>query len=68
MPLMRSVESGAKIFSSGSVGFERARGIGVGAGFERVLALEFEQRGDFRQNFRDLILCHSASINRKRRG
>ena len=36
-------------------GFQRAGGVDVGARFERVFALEFEQRGDLRQNFRDLV-------------
>ena len=39
-------------------GLERARGVDVGAGFERVFALQFQQGADLRQNFRNLIFCH----------
>ena len=43
--------------------FERAGGVGVGAGLERVLTLEFKQRADFVQNFRHAIFVHVKNMN-----
>ena len=39
-------------------GLDRARGIGVGARLERVLAFQLQQRADADQNFCDLIFVH----------
>ena len=42
--------------------FEGARGVGVGAGLERIFALEFEQRADLRQESPRPFLCPCAEI------
>jgi 3' terminal RNA ribose 2'-O-methyltransferase Hen1 len=49
-------------------GFEGAGGIDVGAGFEGVLAFEFEEGGYLGEDLRDLLVIHGWKINWKWRG
>ena len=59
MPLMRASDLwGEHRFQRLAQGLDGAGGVGVSARFERILAFEFEQRGDLRQNFSDLIFVH----------
>ena len=59
---MRASDSGGEHrFQRLAQGFDGAGGVGVSARFERVLAFEFEQRGDLRQNLCDLIFIHWVS-------
>ena len=46
-------------------GFNRAGGVGVGAGLERIFALQFQQRADAHENFRDLIFVHAGNMERE---
>src|SRR5260221_10936282 len=43
-------------------GFEGAGGVGISAGLERVLALEFQQNTDLRKDFSDLFLIHGGNM------
>ena len=40
--------------------FERPRGVGVGAGLERVFALQFQQRADFDEHLGDFVFVHGS--------
>ena len=44
--------------------FERPRGVGVGAGLERVLALEFEQGANFDEHLSDFVFVHAPIMQR----
>src|SRR6185437_14506911 len=54
---------GDELFDRLGQAFERARGILVGAGLERVLTLEFKQRPYLGEDLRHAVFVHAANMN-----